>query len=392
MQTAQDHSLERHFEDDPPDLLAGLRNGAWLDAQDFPPLRYAVPGIIPEGSTLLVGPPKIGKSWLVLAVGLGVAHGGHVLGAVAVESRPALYLALEDGDRRLQDRCRTLLEGAPIPEAFDYMTTIEPGAALATIQAWLRRHIGAEPLVILDTLGKVMPPALLGESSYQRDYRVGGALKRVIDEHPGASLVVNHHDRKAVSDDFIDAVSGTHGLAGAADTIIVLTRARHEAAGLLKVTGRDVAEGEYAVRFDAGARWQLEGPSLAAAAAKAAQARATAGLGDRTAEILEYVNEHPDGVQAKDVEEEFGKDTRRYLARLHEAGKIARPSRGLYGPLSPLSQCPNDEAEPDGRCGREGHGWHLDGNCPDDALGQRDGWDSPTGEPQVAYGTGAGHG
>src|SRR5215217_8036733 len=48
------------------DLLAGLRDGAWLDAQYFPPLAYAVPGLIPEGSVLLVGPPKIGKSWLVL--------------------------------------------------------------------------------------------------------------------------------------------------------------------------------------------------------------------------------------------------------------------------------------------------------------------------------------
>ena len=45
-------------------LRSGLRNGSWLDRQDFPPLRYAVPGVIPEGSTLLVGAPKIGKSAL----------------------------------------------------------------------------------------------------------------------------------------------------------------------------------------------------------------------------------------------------------------------------------------------------------------------------------------
>ena len=46
------------------DLLAGLHTGAWLDMQEFPPLAFAVPGIIPEGFTLLVGPPKAGKSWL----------------------------------------------------------------------------------------------------------------------------------------------------------------------------------------------------------------------------------------------------------------------------------------------------------------------------------------
>jgi AAA domain len=64
------------FPADADRLLATLRDGAWLDAQVFPPLSYAVPGLIPEGSVLLVGAPKIGKSWLVLAVGLAASDGG----------------------------------------------------------------------------------------------------------------------------------------------------------------------------------------------------------------------------------------------------------------------------------------------------------------------------
>jgi RecA-family ATPase len=95
-------------------LLAGLRDGAWLDAQEFPPLAYAVPEVIPEGSVLLVGPPKIGKSWLVLSIALAAAAGGRALG-IDIPKRPVLYLALEDGDRRLQDRCRRLLAGDSIP-------------------------------------------------------------------------------------------------------------------------------------------------------------------------------------------------------------------------------------------------------------------------------------
>ena len=107
-------------------LLATLRDGAWLDAQVFPPLAYAVPGLIPEGSVLLVGAPKIGKSWLVLAVGLAASDGGKALG-VDIPKRPVLYAALEDGDRRLQDRCRRLLAGERIPPEFQYLTVIEPG-------------------------------------------------------------------------------------------------------------------------------------------------------------------------------------------------------------------------------------------------------------------------
>lgn len=319
------------------DLLAGLRNGAWLEAQDFPPLRYHLPGIVPEGSTLLVGPPKIGKSWFVLALALAAALGGWVLGQ-HVDARPVLYLALEDGHRRLQARCRTLLDTDRIPAAFDYLVTVQPGAVVAAIEAWLARHPGAEPLVILDTLGKVMPPALVGESSYGRDYRVGGVLKRLADEHSGSAVLTNHHDRKAHSDDFVDRVSGTNGLAGAADTIVVLARERHETSGLVSVTGRDVAEGEYAVTFD-GRRglWTLEGGGLAAAAARATQRRMTEGLDSRSLAVVAYVEEHPKGVRWGDVKRDLGEEEARYLSRLHEAGRIARPSRGLYVPLSVVS-------------------------------------------------------
>src|SRR5512132_2751670 len=155
-------------------LLATLRTGAWLDDQVFPPLAYAVPGLIPEGSVLLVGAPKIGKSWLVLAVGLAAPDGGKALG-LDVPKRPVLYAALEDGDRRLQDRCRRLLGTEPIPPECQYLTRLEPGRAADTIAAWT--PFRDEPLIILDTLGKVMPPALPGESNYQRDYRIGTGMK-----------------------------------------------------------------------------------------------------------------------------------------------------------------------------------------------------------------------
>ncbi len=35
-----------------------------LMAQEFAPPRWAVPGLIPEGLSLLAGAPKAGKSWL----------------------------------------------------------------------------------------------------------------------------------------------------------------------------------------------------------------------------------------------------------------------------------------------------------------------------------------
>ncbi len=321
---------------DPGTLLVGLRTGAWLDAQSFPALEYHVDRLIPEGFSLMVGAPKIGKSWFVLDVLLAIAGGGYALGQIPVEQRQVLYLGLEDGDRRLQDRCRTLLGGAPIPESFHYMTKIEPGQVLATIDEWLDTYGGnGHPLIVVDTLGKVMPPAVLGESTYQRDYRIGSALKRLVDSRPGAALLVNHHDRKASSDDFVDAVSGTHGLAGAADTVIVLSRARHESDGLLKVTGRDVAEGEYVVELQRGSSWQLRG-NLDEAATAAIQIRVTGGLDERSRAILAYVCEHPEGVRPVEVAQALDLDRPTatvYLTRLYDTDRITKVSRGTYAPI-----------------------------------------------------------
>src|SRR5512132_3341506 len=326
----------------PPDadrLLATLRDGAWLDTQVFPPLSYAVPGLIPEGSVLLVGAPKIGKSWLALSVGLAASDGGKALG-IDIPKRPVLYAALEDGDRRLQERCRRLLADDPIPPEFQYLTRIEPGRIGDTIAAWMHWHQEPPPLVILDTLGKVLPPALPSETTYQRDYRVGSALKRIVDTSPGATLLVNHHQRKAGAEDFVDAVSGTAGLAGAADTVIVLSRDRNETSGLLKVTGRDVAEGEYAVTFKDGAVWELDGHDLAAAREKAqkvrATTRATAGAGDRMLDVVLYAYQHPDGVRRADVAKALGMEPKVatvYLARAVETGRLQRAERGLYTPV-----------------------------------------------------------
>ena len=67
-----------------PDLLS------W----ELPPVRWAIPEILPEGLTLLAGKPKLGKSWLALSVALSIAAGGVALGAQPVAKGHVLYLAL----------------------------------------------------------------------------------------------------------------------------------------------------------------------------------------------------------------------------------------------------------------------------------------------------------
>src|SRR5262245_31745641 len=72
----------------------GKANAGWRDhvftAADlqhktFPPVTYCVPGLIPEGLTIIAGKPKIGKSWLALDICIAIAAGRFCLG----DCRPA---------------------------------------------------------------------------------------------------------------------------------------------------------------------------------------------------------------------------------------------------------------------------------------------------------------
>ena len=239
---------------------------------------FAVPGLIPEGVTILGGPPKGGKSWLVLSVGLSLASGGKILGALRNGApRPVLYLALEDSDRRMQRRCAEL-GYHQIPEKFEYITQCRPGRVLEEIAAWLGKHKGERPLVIIDTWGKIMMPAARGETVYERDYRLGGQVAQMAAAEPGCAVLINHHVRKERATDWIELISGTNAVTGFADTVAVLVRKRHETTGRLLVTGRDVEEQTY--QMCGFPQWSMEGGELSAAAIAARVAADREALGE----------------------------------------------------------------------------------------------------------------
>lgn len=327
-----------------PDPLDGAFSAAWLSGQTFAPVEYVIPGLIPEGLTLLVAAPKVGKSWMVLDLAHAAATGGRALGSIQVDQRPVLYLALEDGPRRLQSRMNMLdVTGGP---ALLFLTALS-ASPTATVAAYLDRHAQDRPLIILDTLGKVRGRDG-GNDQYGRDYSQMSALKNLVDGVPGASLIVVHHTNKGGREDFLEAVSGTQGLAGAADSILVVRRDRNQEEGTINVTSRDAREGEYAVRFD-GSRWHTIGSDLAEAARAAESRRATAGVGDDMARVIESVNRHPSGVGVAQIVAMSALpratvDT--YLSRAVTAGRIVRVERGTYAPI-PLSEVSDGQIESD---------------------------------------------
>ncbi len=212
--------------------------------------------------SVLAGKPKLGKSWMALNLTIAVSEGGVALSSVPVEGGDVLYLALEDTKRRLQGRLRKLLsaqQGQP-PARLTLVTRCprQGAGGLEFIEEWLTSHPDAR-LIVIDTWPKFRPPKARGRDPYEEDYEHAAELKALADRH-GVAILVIAHCRKLDSEDPVDSVSGTLGLTGAADGVLVLRRERGQHDATLFVTGRDIEEQELALRWDGKyALWSVAG-------------------------------------------------------------------------------------------------------------------------------------
>jgi hypothetical protein len=236
---------------------------AELKGMTFEPLRYIVPRYVPEGVTLLIGRPKIGKSWLALDLAIACAADRPVLGSLKPLHGEVLYLALEDGKRRLQRRLDSLSSPFsptwPEPLAFAPMGDWRRGdqGGLDDIEAWCA-STPHPVLVVIDTLARFRKPADGKQQLYTADTDAIASLQKIALKY-GIAILVLHHDRKAAADDPFDTVSGTLGLTGAADTILIFKRQR-DGGVVLHARGRDIEESDTAVQFDkVTCRWSVLG-------------------------------------------------------------------------------------------------------------------------------------
>jgi hypothetical protein len=245
-----------------PSWRAVALTAADLRLMKFDPVRYVVPNFIPEGLTLLVGRPKVGKSFLVLDICVACAANQCTLGSLKPLQGDVLYLALEDGKRRLQRRLDKLLpmSNGEWPERLSLISMGDWRRAdqggLADIEAWCKW--AAKPvLVVVDTLERFRKPASGKSPLYSADYEAITGLQKIAIDY-GIAIVVLHHDRKSDADDAFDTVSGTLGLTGAADTILIIKR--RQSGVVLYARGRDIEESETALQFDKGTcRWTILG-------------------------------------------------------------------------------------------------------------------------------------
>lgn len=140
---------------------------------------FVVDGLIPQGLSVLSGSSKIGKSWLMLWLGIQVARGQPVW-EFETHKSDVLYLCLEDTYARIQSRLYQITDEAP-PELRIATTSFQIGNGL---EQQIEQYLSDFPktkLVIIDTFQKVRDSKSTGGKSgmYAGDYYNNNGKRRV---------------------------------------------------------------------------------------------------------------------------------------------------------------------------------------------------------------------
>lgn len=290
-------------------------DGASLAEAEFPPIRWAVNGLVPEGITLLAGPPKSGKSWMALDFAIGVATGTNAMGDVVCEPGDVYYAALEDTPRRMQTRQLTALHGRETPERVDYvfdMPNIDRGG-LAQVEAWLQDHPDAR-LVIIDVYGKIKGAG----KGYEADYALVDKFRQLSKRYKSVAIVLVTHTVKKINknDPFASIVGGV-GLTGAVDASMVLLRQRGEQVGTLWLTGKDVEEAATPIELREG-RWEVCEPAPEPLSESRQAVLSAIGGGDLTPKSIAGAT----GMAPNTV--------RQLLFKMAKDGQVERTAEGSY--------------------------------------------------------------
>lgn len=236
----------------------------------FSAVRYIVHELIADESlTILGGVQKGGKTWLALQIAQCVANGVPLFDR-AVDPGEVIYLALEDGARRLQDRLVKQKAGAALPilwyTKFPKLDSKDGWPLLADLAA--RRP----KLLIVDTLAAAKSGKTDEDGSGPMADFFNG-LRELAQRHQIGILVVHHHGKTITGDPAHD-LRGSSAIGAAADVLLGLYRVRRRKSGkeavkgdehdpededspdfYLKARGRDIEDTTLAISFGAHADW-----------------------------------------------------------------------------------------------------------------------------------------
>lgn len=234
-----------------------VKNAEELFYEPVPLQQHRIDNFLTNGLTLLCGAPKSRKSWMVLDLGVRVASGQPFFER---ETHPCgvLYYALEDTFSRLTNRLHQLMDEDP-PESLRIATECPPlGYGFEENVSQKLRDYPDTKLIIVDTLQKIRSGDNPNLNAYGLDYHECSQIKKLADEKDISILVVHHTKKLPDPSDPLNMVSGTNGIAGSADTVMVLIpEKRFGSNASLYIVGRDMPQQEMVLRRG-NILWELE--------------------------------------------------------------------------------------------------------------------------------------
>ena len=233
-----------------PDKILHTIDAETLMAQPFEKTMFIVDGIIPQGISIIGGTSKIGKSWLMLQLGLVVSK-GQSFWEIPTEKCTVLYLCLEDTFGRIQNRLYRLTDDPPDNFHFAVISGSIGNGLEEELEEFLQSHKDTK-LIIIDTFQKVRNSKKNSNSGmYAEDYCDISSIKYIADEWKIAIIIVHHIRKIKDSEDPFNEISGSTGITGAVDTAFILKRENASSKNAVLIAkGRDIEMQEIRLCFE----------------------------------------------------------------------------------------------------------------------------------------------
>ena len=200
--------------------------------------KYFVEGLLPEGLTLLSGDPKSGKSFFALGLSVSVAKGVPFL-CFPTKKCDVLYFSFEDDEKRLQQRLFDISDDAFTGLTFSNEAVHLGDGFVETLEDYLQKHPDTK-LIVVDTLNYIRPEKQ-NPNMYKSDYDDMIKLHKLTMKYEIAMLIL-HHNKKGDEADPLRLISGSMGIAGGSDNVIVIEKPKKKGdrVSTLHVVSRDM--------------------------------------------------------------------------------------------------------------------------------------------------------
>ena len=264
-----EHAVDAYLQHQRNGTLSGEEDGAGLPrpqtltdllAEDIPDPVSLIDGLLHEGMVLFGGKSKRGKSWLMFDLAISVATGRHALRHFpCARPAPVLYLALEDGKKRLQTRARMIQANLTTVDNLHLLYTFPAfPEGITQLERYIQRY--GFQLVVIDVLAHLEQASKAkggGEKGYHEVYEMFAPLQALRRQYPFAIVMLTHL-RKQEAEEAFDGLHGSVAYQGAQDVLWVLERKPKDNDALLHISDKDTEDQTLAITFVDG-HWEYVG-------------------------------------------------------------------------------------------------------------------------------------